>query len=103
MLKRLRRTKHGRSDGPACGVHSTARTSAPATDVKVPHSWTTTRTGSLVRAAPTDIVCRVARAATTTISALRRIIASSRDDESFRRLSQDAAGATDVKIGRATG
>ena len=34
-------TKHGRSDGPLKGVHSTARPSGPATDVNVPHSCAT--------------------------------------------------------------
>src|SRR5262245_13360120 len=34
-------TKHGKSDGPLSGVHSTARPSGPATDVKVPHSCAT--------------------------------------------------------------
>src|SRR5438445_13532964 len=49
MLKALRSTKHGRSDGPPSACHSTAVPSEPAIDVKVPHSCTVSASGSLAR------------------------------------------------------
>src|SRR6188508_2351335 len=45
-LKTERSTKQGRSDWPPCGDHCIAAPSAPAIDVKVPHSCATSGTGS---------------------------------------------------------
>src|SRR5439155_1859453 len=49
MVNALRSTKHGRSDGPPSACQSTAAPSGPAIDVNVPHSWTVSAIGSLVR------------------------------------------------------
>src|SRR5438093_847832 len=49
MLNALRSTKHGRSDGPPSACQSTAAPSGPAIDVNVPHSWTVSAIGSLLR------------------------------------------------------
>src|SRR5688572_19675306 len=45
-LQLIRPTKPGRSVGPACGSHCTARPSAPAMDVNVPHSCATSLDGA---------------------------------------------------------
>src|ERR1700752_1381416 len=66
-------TKRGRSDGAAGGNHCTAAPSAPAMDVKVPHSWTTNGGGG-GGAPPAAVVRGAAMEARTTAEADRNLM-----------------------------
>src|SRR5262245_36564241 len=71
-----RSTKHGRSLGPPYVRHATASPFTPATDVKVPHSWTVRPTWSVAFGRATVTIRKSNRTATIDRKTFRLITAS---------------------------